>query len=234
MSSSPVLVNAGKHAFHAKLDAMPNTAASEHHAVEVEPQGMYIHFGRRRLRLEYLLLLLILAIAAVATGLFFALHLSKDDLDRYGYGGLFLIALLRSASVVIPMPGGGIVFAGGGLLDPVWGIPAPVMVGLTAAVAESFGELTGYGAGRGGSTMLSGHRLYKRVRGWIERRPFTTVLAMSLFPSPVFDVAGLAAGAARVPLRTFYPALLTGKVIRGITVATMGYCGIGLINRLLF
>jgi len=195
---------------------------------------MYIHFGRRRLRLEYVLIAVILAIAAVSTVLFFALHLGKDDLERYGYGGLFLIALLRSASVVIPMPGGGIVFTAGGLLDPVWGVPAPVMVGLTAAVAESFGELTGYGAGRGGSTMLSEHRLYKRVRDWIERRPFTTVLAMSLFPSPIFDIAGLSAGAARVPLRTFYPALLAGKVVRGIVVATMGYYSIGLINRLLF
>ena len=195
---------------------------------------MYIHFGRRRLRLEYVLIAVILAIAAVATAVVFALHLGKDDLERYGYGGLFLIALLRSASVVIPMPGGGIVFTAGGLLDPVWGVPAPVMVGLTAAVAESIGELTGYGAGRGGSTMLREHRLYKRVRGWIERRPFTTVLAMSLFPSPIFDIAGLSAGAARVPLRTFYPALLAGKIIRGIAVATMGYYSIGLISRLLF
>ncbi|HET8943996.1 MAG TPA: VTT domain-containing protein, partial [Dehalococcoidia bacterium] len=174
----------------------------------------------------------ILAIAAVATALFFALHLGTDDLERYGYGGLFLITLLRSASVVVPMPGGGIVFAAGGLLDPAWGIPAPVLVGLTAAVAESFGELTGYGAGMGGSTMVTKRRLYKRVRGWIHERPFTTVFAMSLFPSPVFDIAGLAAGAARVPIRKFYPALLIGKAIRGITVATMGFYGIGLIDRL--
>jgi uncharacterized membrane protein YdjX (TVP38/TMEM64 family) len=213
---------------------MPDTALHEHHPVEIEPQGLYIHIGERRVRLEFLLIAAILCIALAATTLFFALHLGTDDLERYGYGGLFLIALLRSASVVIPMPGGGIVFAAGGLLDPVFGIPAPVLVGLTAAVAESFGELTGYGAGMGGSTMITEKQLYKRVKGWISKRPFTTVLAMSLFPSPLFDVAGLAAGAARVPIRTFYPALLVGKTIRGITVATMGYYSIGLISRLVF
>lgn len=213
---------------------MPDSALHEHHAVEVEPQGLYVHLGRRRVRFEFLLITAILFIAMIATVLFLALHMGTDDLERYGYGGLFLIALLRSASVVIPMPGGGIVFAAGGLLDPVWGIPAPVLVGMTAAVAESFGELTGYGAGMGGSTMISKQQLYGRVKGWIDRRPFTTVFAMSLFPSPVFDVAGLAAGAARVPLRTFYPALLTGKIVRGITVATMGYYSIGLIDRLIF
>ena len=213
---------------------MPDTALHEHHPVEVEPQGLYVHLGARRVRLEFLLIGTILVIALVATVLFFALDLGTDDLERYGYGGLFLIALLRSASVVIPMPGGGIVFAAGGLLDPVWGIPAPILVGLTAAVAESFGELTGYGAGRGGSTMISKRQLYQRVKGWIHRRPFATVFAMSLFPSPLFDIAGIAAGAARVPIRTFYPAVLTGKIIRGITVATMGYYSIGLIDRLIF
>lgn len=210
-----------------------NSAVHEHHAVEVEPQGLYIHLGARRVRLELLLVGTILAIALVAMVLFLALHLGTDDLERYGYGGLFLIALLRSASVVIPMPGGGIVFAAGGLLDPAWGIPAPVLVGLTAAVAESFGELTGYGAGLGGSTMISRRQLYQRVKGWIERRPITTVFAMSMFPSPLFDIAGLAAGAARVPIRKFYPALLAGKTIRGITVATAGYYSIGLIDRLI-
>lgn len=213
---------------------MPDTALHEHHPVEVEPQGLYVHLGVRRVRLEFLLIGTILVIALVATVLFFALHLGTDDVERYGYGGLFLIALLRSASVVIPMPGGGIVFAAGGLLDPVWGIPAPILVGLTAAVAESFGELTGYGAGRGGSTMISKRQLYQRVKGWIHRRPFATVFAMSLFPSPLFDIAGIAAGAARVPIRTFYPAVLIGKIIRGITVATMGYYSIGLIDRLIF
>ena len=210
------------------------TVQHEHHPVEVEPQGLYVHLGRRRVRLEFLLIATILCIALAATVLFFALHLGTDDLERYGYGGLFLIALLRSASVVIPMPGGGIVFAAGGLLDPAFGIPAPVLVGLTAAVAESFGELTGYGAGMGGSTMITEKQLYERVKGWIRKRAFTTVFAMSLFPSPLFDVAGLAAGAARVPIRTFYPALLVGKTIRGITVATMGYYSIGLLDRLIF
>lgn len=210
------------------------TVQHEHHPVEVEPKGLYVHLGRRRVRLEFLLIATILCIALAATVLFFALHLGTDDLERYGYGGLFLIALLRSASVVIPMPGGGIVFAAGGLLDPVFGIPAPVLVGLTAAVAESFGEFTGYGAGMGGSAMITERQLYRRVKGWIERRPFSTVFVMSLFPSPLFDVAGLAAGAARVPIRTFYPALLIGKTIRGITVATMGYYSIGLLDRFIF
>jgi membrane protein DedA with SNARE-associated domain len=159
-----------------------------------------------------------------------ALQLGPTDVQRWGYPGLFLIALLRSASVVIPVPGAGITFAGGAFLDSHFGIPAPILVGLTVAIAESIGEFTGYAAGLGGSRMLEGGRFYERVKSWVQRRAAVTIFAMSLFPSFVFDVAGLAAGATAVPVRTFYPAMLAGKIIRGITVATLGYYSVGAVE----
>jgi membrane protein DedA with SNARE-associated domain len=210
------------------------TAEHEHHPVEVEPEGLFVHIGRRRLRLEYLLVALMLVIGATALTLIISLDLGADDLERWGYAGLFLIALLRSASVVIPVPAPGIIVGGGAFLDPVFGVPAPIMVGLVAGTAESIGELTGYGAGVGGGTIVNRSKFYQRVKSWIGRRPFLTVFAMSLFPSPVFDVAGLAAGATRVPMRTFFPALFLGKVLRATFWATMGYFGVDFINDLLF
>ncbi|MGH8247955.1 MAG: VTT domain-containing protein, partial [Gammaproteobacteria bacterium] len=103
-------------------------------------------------------------------------------------------------------------------------------VGLVAGFAESIGELTGYGAGLGGSTMLKERRIYKRIKAWVERRAFLTVFAMSFSPPALFDVAGLAAGATRVPLRVFYPAVLSGKIGRDTIVATAGYYSFGLIE----
>lgn len=206
------------------------TAEHEHHPVEIEREGLFIHIGRRRLRLEYLLLIAMLALAVVLIALFFTLDLGKDDVERWGYAGLFGIVLLRSASVVLPMPGGGVIFAAGGLLDPLWGIPAPVAVGLVAGFAESLGEFTGYAAGFGGSTMLQDRRIYQRIKRWVERRAFLTIFAMAFTPAPLFDVAGMAAGAARVPIRVFYPAVLTGKVLRDIIAATAGFYSFGLIE----
>ncbi|MDO8614126.1 MAG: VTT domain-containing protein [Dehalococcoidia bacterium] len=214
------------------MNHSPNVAPEHHHAIEVENEGLYVHLGRRRVRLEYLLLGVMLVVAATLAALLFALRLGPDDLERWGYAGLFAIALLRSASVVIPMPAGGIVFAAGGLLDGAWGIPTPVLVGLTAGFAESLGEFTGYGAGLGGSRMLQKRRLYQRVKGWVERRSVLTIFVMSFTPSPVFDVAGLAAGAVRMPILKFYPAMLAGKILRGMLVATAGFYGIGLIESL--
>ena len=58
------------------------------------------------------------------------------------------------------------------------------------------------------------------------------MFAMSFTPSPLFDVAGLAAGAARVPIRIFFPAILLGKIGRGIMMAAAGYWGIGVIEKI--
>src|SRR6266550_3988579 len=200
----------------------------EHHAVEVEREALFIHLGRRRIRLEFLLLAAMLALALSFAALFIALDLGKDDVERWGYAGLFGIVLFRSASVLLPMPGGGIIFAAGGLLDPIAGIPAPIAVGFVAGFGESLGEFTGYAAGLGGSAMLKNRAIYRRVKGWVERRAFLTVFVMTLAPGPLFDVAGIAAGATRVPIRVFYPALLSGKVLRDTVVAVAGYYSLDL------
>ena len=212
--------------------ANPTDALEQHHAIEVEREGMYIHLGRRRIRLEYLLLIVMVLVAVTLAALFFALELGADDVERWGYAGLFGVVLLRSASVVLPMPGGGVILAAGGLLDSAWGIPAPLLVGVVAGFAESLGEFTGYGAGLGGSKMLDKRPMYHRVKRWVQRRAFLTVFAMSFTPGPLFDVAGLAAGASRVPIRVFYPAVLIGKIMRDIIIATTGFYGIGLIESL--
>lgn len=187
----------------------------------------------RRMRLEYVFITTALSLAFSLAIIVIVLDLGENDLERWGYAGLFVIALVRSAAVVMPMPGGGIVFLAGGLLAPVWGVPAPLLVGLVAGFAESIGEFTGYGAGLGGSQMLSERRLYQRVKGWVRRRAGLTIFAMSLAPSPVFDVAGLAAGATRVPIRVFYPALLAGKIVRATVTATAGLYGIELLSKAL-
>ena len=208
-------------------------AAQTHDAVEAEPHGMFLHLGKRRLRLELLLLGAIALLAVTLVALFFALDLGAEDVERWGYAGLFGVSLLRAASVVLPLPGGGITFAAGGFLDSAWGIPAPVLVGVVAGFAESLGEFTGYGAGMGGMQMLSKRNIYRRIEDWMNRRAFITVFALSLTPSPLFDIAGLVAGATRVPVRVFYPAMLMGKVLRGIGVATVGFYGIGLLEQAL-
>lgn len=206
---------------------------TEHHAVELQDEGFFIHFGKRRVRLEYLLLAFLLLFALGLFILFLVLDLGAEQIEDFGYAGLFGLALLRSASVVIPMPAGGLTFIAGGLLDSVGGVPAPIMVALTVSIAESIGEFTGYAAGIGGARMLEDKKWYLRIKEWVRTRPFTTIFVMSMTPSPVFDFAGIAAGATRVPIRVFYPAMLGGKFIRSLIFATLGYYSVEWIEQFL-
>lgn len=206
---------------------------TEHHPVELQDEGFFIHFGKRRVRFEYLLLAFLLSGALGLFILFLMLDLGAEQIEDFGYAGLFGLALLRSASVVIPMPAGGLTFIAGGLLASVGPIPAPIMVALTVTVAESIGEFTGYAAGMGGARMLDDKKWYLRVKEWVRTRPFTTIFVMSMTPSPVFDFAGIAAGATRVPIRIFYPAMFAGKFIRSLVFATLGYYSVEWIERFL-
>ncbi len=200
---------------------------------ELQRTLQYIHLWRLNLRLEYAMLALIGTFAVSMTAAFFLLDLGKDDITgALGYPALWLFALLRASSVLIPLPGGGLTMIAGATMDPLWGIPVPIAVGLTAGTAESLGEFTGYYAGLHSGKLMEGRRIYELIRRWIRRRAFLTTLVMSLAPSPIFDVAGIAAGGARVPVRVFYPALLIGKVSRSIAMAAAGYWGVEAIRSL--
>ena len=207
--------------------------AFEDPGAELEATQQFIQLLGVRLRLEILMLAVIGVFAVSVAAAFVLLDLGEDDITGgWGYPILWVISGLRASSVLLPIPGSGLTIAAGGLMDPLYGIPVPIAVGVTAGSAESLGEFTGYYAGINGGKLMEGRRIYEVIRRWIQKAPFPTMLVMAFMPSPLFDVAGLAAGAARVPIRIFYPAILIGKVARGIMMAAAGYWGIELIEKI--
>ena len=183
---------------------------------ELQEIQQYVRLWRFSVRLEFLMLGLIAVFAVGVAAAFVILDLGSDDITGgWGYPILWGISLLRASSVLLPIPGSGLTIAAGGIMDPLWGIPVPIAVGVTAGTAESLGEFTGYFAGLNGGKLMEKRPLYRRLRDWIQKSPFLTMFVMSFTPSPLFDVAGLAAGAARLPIRIFYPAILAGKIGRG-------------------
>lgn len=191
---------------------------------ELQKHLQYVRLWRVSVRLEYASLALIGVFAVSLAIAFVALGLGEDDITGgWGYPMLWLISGLRASSVILPIPGSGLTIAAGAIMDPLWGIPVPIAVGVTAGTAESLGEFTGYYAGINGGKLMKGRRLYEEISRWLRKAPFPTMFVMSFMPSPVFDVAGLAAGAARIPIRIFYPAVLLGKVGRGIAMGAAGF-----------
>lgn len=183
--------------------------------------------------LEYVLLVgVALLMTAFAAG-FFYFGADTSNLKSWGYAGLFLINLIGAASILLPSPAVASVFGGGALLDDLLGVPAFIWVGLIAGLGEALGEFSGYAAGYGGRIVFVNRPEYKRVHGWMERHGTVIMFLLSVFPNPLFDIAGVAAGAVRMPIRRFFLAVLSGKIIKDLYLAAIGGLGATILTDLI-
>ena len=183
-------------------------------------------------RFEYTLLIGVLLLLTAFAIAFFYFSADIEGLKSYGYAGLFLINVIGAASILLPSPAAASVVGGGALLEDFLGVPAFVWVGLVAGLGEAVGEFSGYAAGYGGRFIIEERPAYDRIRAWMEKRGFVTMFVMSTIPNPFFDIAGLAAGAVQMPMRSFFFAVLGGKVIKNTWLAAVGGFGAGVLAHL--
>jgi membrane protein YqaA with SNARE-associated domain len=172
----------------------------------------------------------------VTIGMAVAIIVFKDEVQKlqsYGYLGAFFISLLGGATIVIPVPMLAIVFALGGVM------PSPWLVGLSAALGETVGALsiymTGNGAGKAVSNSKYGpvQKAYNRLMNLIERRGAITLFAVTAVINPFFYPAAFACGALRFGLGKYTAIVLTGKIIKCMTIVYAGYYGLKGIFRAL-
>ena len=188
--------------------------------------------GRFAWRLEYTLLIGVSLLMTVFALAFFYFGADTSNLKSWGYAGVFLINVVGSASILLPSPAVASVFGGGALLDDLLGVPAFIWVGLIAGLGEALGEFSGYAAGYGGRIVFENRPEYERIHRWMERHGMLSMFLLSIFPNPLFDLAGVAAGAVRMPIRSFFLAVLSGKVIKDTYLAAIGGLGVDVIVRL--
>lgn len=139
------------------------------------------------------------------------------------YPGITLFTFLSYATVLLPAPGGAMVFTMGGVLHPVG-------VGLAAGVGAALGELSGYLAGFSGQALIERTVLYQRLTGFMQRHGGLTVFALSAIPNPLFDLAGAAAGALKMPLGKFLFWCWLGETIKMLFFAFGGSALVGWIQ----
>jgi membrane protein YqaA with SNARE-associated domain len=164
----------------------------------------------------------------VALGISATVILLRDQLARfgaYGYPGLFLINLFASATLFLPVPGLALAFAAGSSLQPV-------LVGLATGSGSALGEITGYLAGFSGHGVIENQARYRQVQGWMQRYGLVVIFVLSLVPNPLFDMAGIIAGAMRIPLWKFLGVCLLGKVIKATVFAYAGAGSVSLFEQL--
>jgi membrane protein DedA with SNARE-associated domain len=61
----------------------------------------------------------------------------------------------------------------------------------------------------------------------MDRNGTLTMFLLSTIPNPLFDIAGIAAGAVRMPIPHFFGAVLAGKVLKDTWMAALGGVGVG-------
>ncbi len=147
-------------------------------------------------------------------------------LQAFGLPGLFLITFLANATIVLPAPGLLVVAAFAGSELSFWS------VGLVAALGATLGEMSGYVAGASGRAIIPNQALYNRLEGWIKRYGPLTVTLLAFIPSPLFDLAGVIAGALKMPWYMFLLWCFLGKVPKMLLVAYAGAYSIQWIQNL--
>jgi membrane protein YqaA with SNARE-associated domain len=166
-------------------------------------------------RLTLVRILSLVAVIAISVLLF----LNRDKvgkLESLGIPGIFLLSIISNATLILPVPGL--------LFTSLWGtIFNPLAVGIAAGAGSTIGELTGYLAGFSGQGVIENRKWFDRVEMWMKKYGGWTILVLAIIPNPLFDIAGMVAGALKMPIWEFLACSFIGKSIKMIFFAYGGF-----------
>lgn len=190
----------------------------------------------RRLRISVGVSVTVVALS-LSVGLLIAafwLDLGEENLKGFGYAGIFLVNLFSTSTFFIPVPG--LTAAGQALIISQARPLGPVWVGVLGGAGMALGEITAYVAGALGREFAHGkqmggpkwfrtsvERIARAIDRLLARYGMLTLFTLSAIPNPFFEVAGLMAGAVRMPFWRFFSSVFAGKVTRGLILAFIGY-----------
>jgi len=165
-------------------------------------------------KLTIVRVIVILAVVGL-TVLLFVYRDRVQQLEAFGYSGMFLVSLLSNATLILPVPGVLVTSAMGAVFNPFW-------LALAAGSGATLGELTGYLAGFSGQGVIENRNWYDKVTNWMSKYGGITVLVLAFVPNPVFDIAGMVAGALRMPIWKYLIFSWIGKVGKMLLFALGG------------
>jgi uncharacterized membrane protein YdjX (TVP38/TMEM64 family) len=143
-----------------------------------------------------------------------------QELEGLGYSGIFLFNILSNATLILPVPGVLVTSLMGGVFNPFW-------VAIAAGSGAAIGELSGYLVGFSGQTVIERTPVYERMENWMRKYGEWAILGLAFIPNPLFDMAGIIAGAIRMHVLRFLFWCWIGKVLKMLLFA---YGGATIIN----
>lgn len=174
-------------------------------SAQAELDGWRLHLAR--------LAGLVLVVAFSGAIYYFAARV--ENIEIYGYPGVFVLSLLANATIIFPAPSMAVAFAMGNVLNPLG-------VAVAAGAGAALGELTGYLAGYTGQALIPHTETYARLERLTRRYGGWAILVLAMIPNPAFDIAGAVAGAMRMPIVTFLLFAFVGKTLKMLVTALAG------------
>ena len=170
----------------------------------------------------------ILLVVAISISIFFIPEETIKKIGVLGYPGAFIIALISSATVLIPAPGLIIIISLGTRLNPI-------LVALAGGLGAALGELSSYAAGFSAQGIVENNKIYQRMVKWMERNGPLTILILAAIPNPFFDITGIAAGALKMKISQYFIWALLGNIIKMLvlTLAASGLLSLPFLENLL-
>ena len=151
-----------------------------------------------------------IAIIGAAIGFSAFMVINREQIKSFGslgYPGIFIIALLSSATVFVPLPGIMFTSAMGAVFNPFW-------VALAAGVGAGLGEVSGYMVGYSGRELVNKTAWHEKVEGWIKKYGLWVIIVFAAIPNPAFDFVGFTAGALKLPFWEFIVGAIIGNIIK--------------------
>lgn len=146
---------------------------------------------------------------------------------EYGYVGVFLISLVGSLSIIIPIPYTLLIYLMGAVLNPI-------LIAIASGFGSAVGEFSGYALGYYGRAVISEERQRKMdyMVKVFDRYGFFAIFLFALTPLPD-DLLFIPLGIMRYRfIKAFVPSLL-GKLLMSFILAYSGHLSIEFIRDLL-
>jgi membrane protein YqaA with SNARE-associated domain len=159
--------------------------------------------------------LLALVPVVIVTVLIIVFRDKVKNLEGWGLPGIFLLSIIANATVIIPVPG---VL----LTTTMATVFPPVGVALAAGTGAALGEITGYLAGYSGQIVIENRKYYQRIVEWMKKYGNWTIVFLAFIPNPAFDMAGIVAGALKMPITKFLLWCWIGKFLKMLVFALAG------------
>ncbi|HEY54907.1 MAG TPA: hypothetical protein G4N91_01310 [Dehalococcoidia bacterium] len=169
------------------------------------------------------------------------------NLAGYSLLGVFIVSFVTGsvfAFVAIPLPYWLLVVTLSSVLAPQWGLLAPVLVGLTSALANTLGHMPTFMIGYGGGKTYHGIArffsakigarkdkggkpgFYTKAVNWAKRHGSWAVFVMSAAFNPLHLPMTIAIGSLHYPPWKYFIFAFLGNSVKNLVLAFCGYFGL--------